>query len=252
MLRKRGYKVRRRGHTIPRSRSVGTPEVNQLVRPPSNKTQENEKKLKDQEIQIRKSRFAQLSCEIQRNALSPGYKRDEDHFIPIAKEMWSRGTQVPTIHLKANLAGVSASGSGVVNTTWQCTLGAAINSGNYAAVFDEYRIIHARVKYIPHSPLAYDGASKSRDVVGFVDYATTTAIASKDAGWAHDNAKVFALNMVEHFVMDFAMLPDMEWISTATSNTVFATLKLYADGATNNAAYGELFPELDVQFRNSV
>jgi hypothetical protein len=181
------------------------------------------------------------------------FKKD----IPFWGARFAKGTQVPTFRLYVTPTNVTTDAGGATFTTVPINISALLNASDLINVFDEYRVVGGLLKYD-----ADTGLTASRPVqfcFGLVDYGDTTALASFAEAAAYDTKKGFYSTpyvvdvkpKTVSWPLKFSLLPDQEWIPTATTTTV-CTWKCYsrtAAGAT--ATLGFVHGYVDVQFRGS-
>ncbi len=172
------------------------------------------------------------------------------------REIFTKGTQNPVLRLNTVQNQVQSSAGGVVNTVQFLSLGQISGFGDWNNIFDEYRFIRARFEYIPYShgtllPLTTTTWALMAPIVGVVDYESSTALATIAEGIGYQTAKIFSPNERTSWEVDLDWAPDTEWISSQTTGTVVASVKLYGNNLSASTAYGAIYGHVDIQFRQA-
>ncbi len=176
--------------------------------------------------------------------------------IPMYRDVFTKGTQNPVLRLHTTQNQVASSAGSVVNTVQFLSFGQILGFGDWNNIFDEYRFIRARFEYIPYSyhnlmPITTTTWALMAPIVGVVDYESSTALASLAEGLGYQTAKIFSPNERVVWEVDLDWAPDTEWISSQTTGTVVASVKLYGNNLSASQAYGAIYGQVDVQFRQA-
>lgn len=187
--------------------------------------------------------------------------------VPFKWSEFFKGTQTPTVRVYMSRNLVSATAATNINSTYLLTAAQFQHFSDLAAVFDEYRPIGGGVYYVPGCITKFTNGSDHQGPletsIGVIDYDNTTALASFNEGLEYDTKQWFNLvsyasekaeKTITHWPVRFERLPDQEWLDTATTNTAFATFKMFTDGNDipfTNARVGSVCGWMDFQFRGS-
>jgi len=184
---------------------------------------------------------------VHHTALSQGEKSGN---IPLLHALFHKGTQCPTLRLKAGLWAVSSTAGAVITLVIPISFDQVYLSTSWDDVFDEFRILGAQGYYQPHT-VHYYGVGAPRDMIVNVDYDSVVVLASKSEAWSYDSAKIMQVHTPASLpAVRIDGGPDTNWWNTQVDQaTVMAAWKFYADGCTISNAYGEAFGSFDVQFR---
>ncbi len=180
--------------------------------------------------------------------------------IPFKWASFFKGTQAPTIRLYQMRGDVGDTNATANNFVLSIQASIFTNFSDLANVFDEYRPIRGEIFF----HCSYTGVAanpqQTRPTVGVVDYDDATALASFDAGLSYDTKRIFDRVCFPHqaksedvsWPIKFDWVPDMEWLTTSTTNTAFATLKLYTnstDVGSTVTSTGFFYGWVEFQFR---
>jgi len=184
---------------------------------------------------------------VHHTALSSG---ERDGNIPLLRALFHKGTQAPTLRLKAGLWAITSTAGAVINVVITISFDQVYLSTSWDDIFDEFRILGAQGLYQPHT-VHYYGVGTPRDMVVNVDYDSVTALSSKSEAWSYDTAKIMQVHTPSALpTVRIDGGPDTNWWNTQTDQaTVMAAWKFFSDGLTISNAYGEAFGSFDVQFR---
>lgn len=161
------------------------------------------------------------------------------------------GTQIFTFRLYATPAQVTSGVGGTIVTTFEVRLGNLIDNAALASIFDEFRIVRGKVKHIPYACNTYDSSATGAVPAAMnlsMDYDSNAAVASYTAN-ERDNTVHTCTNQKAAVMFLPIGQPDLVWETTATTTTVKATAKWYADRCTISATYARIFAWFDVEFR---
>jgi len=187
--------------------------------------------------------------------------------IPFDIANFFKGTQNPAFRLYIGISNVTLVTSTIYTTVFVIEGSSLGNFTDFAAIFDEYRVIVGEVWYLHKGCDMTTNAGTARVGSGHgcavIDYDESTALASDAAAALFDTRKFvnFVSNYHSHGDLDrhkivwplkFEKLPDQEWIDTATGTTDFAYWKPYIVAAEVNVGgtYGVLTGWVDVQYRS--
>jgi hypothetical protein len=170
--------------------------------------------------------------------------------IPFSQPRFSRGTQLVTMQLYLDVAAVSSSGAGVINLVQNINFTQMQTEAQYAGVFDECRILHGRIDFVPLQVDAVIAATLYSDMIGVVDYDSSAALTTYNQAAAYDTARHFWLNKPGHLMVKPMGAPDLNWVSTGAGSDI-AWVKFYSSGLSATVTYGRLYGSFTVQFRMS-
>jgi len=195
-------------------------------------------------------------------SLTTRRRRKDREDIPFGFPMFFKGTQAPVIRLYMSNTTITTAASTIYSTVFTVSASTLLNFSDFAACFDEYRVLRGEIQYVPFVTAANSTPSVSAQgfCVAVVDYANSGALASLSTALSHDTRRLFSLIVnarvkpaiaIERWPLQFEKLPDEEWISVSTTGTAFAYWKPFAGtihGLGNNDV-GYLMGWVDVQFR---
>jgi hypothetical protein len=167
------------------------------------------------------------------------------------KETWIGGQQLVTIRLKYSVTNATTTIGGSLTDVIPVTLANANQAASYAALFDEYRILGAKLMFVP--PIISGTPSGTAiDAIVVVDYDNSAALGSYSAAWQYDNAKHLICNQkMKILYHPTRIAPDDQWYNTSAPVAV-AWFKVYGSGGSISTSYGRYYVQLDVQFRGVV
>ncbi len=197
--------------------------------------------------------------------------------IPFDLANFFKGTQNPTFRLYivyTELTFPAASGGSPYTSVFPIEGAALGNFSDFAAVFDEYRVISGMVEYRRKNVMNIRNSSATTDILcpgvnglAVIDYDDNTAIASMAAGTLYDTKKRVNFAYVQsgpmsceeddsrdvaRWPLKFEKLPDQDWIDSGTGSTDFAYWKPFVQtGDLPPSAWilGYLSGWVDVQYR---
>ncbi len=185
------------------------------------------------------------------------FRLDLKKDIPWFDSVFKKGTQIPTLTLHRIQDDVTLVASTEYKNTFAISLDKYNNTTELAAVFDEYRPLHANLFYHAYQ-IAFNSFFVSTSLaVGSIDYDDSAAPTSRASLVAYDTRKFFQIVQmsgkvsVPHWNIAFDWVPDTEWLTMATVTTSFAALKVEVPSGHNMGAIttGELHGSIEVQFR---
>ncbi len=182
--------------------------------------------------------------------------------IPYWGARFAKGTQAPTFRLYFTPITIATTAGGLIDSAQGITAAGFINFGDFANVFDEYRIIAGEMIYHPSfTPNTVSATLTNLLCLGVIDYGDATLLGSYAVGASYDTKKAFNLMITAadakvksvRWPIKFEKLPDQEWSPCSSSATNFAWLKFVTFTATglNAVSTGVLDGWMDVQFRGS-
>jgi hypothetical protein len=165
---------------------------------------------------------------------------------PLAR--FQRGVQVIDMICEATPVALTTTAGGVLNIVQNVNITNAINIAQYQNIFDEYRIVHARLRFIPNQIDAIVAANLYADCMVVVDYDNNTVFTTYSSAANYDSVKHFCLN--RGFTIEFQPLgqPDLAWSNTSVGFDA-GWFKFFGSGLSVSTQYGRFYVEYFVQYR---
>lgn len=179
----------------------------------------------------------------------------EDGFIPFVREIWSKGTQIPTIRTYFAGSDVVSTGGADILTVVDINAQDFTGMNELCQVFDEFRPLRGVLHWGPEVNVSLrnsTGIDYHATVVGYVDFVNGNPPGSRAAALAHDNSRQFHCTRQEEFPFEFDFAPDQNWQDSAVLTTNFGYLKFYSDttlGCQSSQTFAHIFGWVDFQFR---
>ncbi len=165
----------------------------------------------------------------------------------LSKEVFG-GTQEPVITVRSPFNALTTAAGGNLATVVSYYWGGAIDQSNWAAVFDEVKVLTGYFEIWPES-------SFTARVVFVIDYDDSTALGSYTAALAYDTHIVYnpcgTIRPRDHCRLSVVPkgIPDKQWLDTGDTTTVSAYLKCWStDAAMTTKRYDATFT-MEVKFR---
>lgn len=158
---------------------------------------------------------------------------------------WAQKLDNHIFKLKFDVADLTTSGAGIISSTFNVrNVSSAQDWSSVSAMFDEYKVVSFKLKYIPLYSQADAGASSLTYAPMFVVYDKddTTALASTAAALEYDNVRQVDLyRRWSHSVRPGKGAAGTSgytaWLDTQSPPTL-DSIKLYADGLSLSTKYG--------------
>lgn len=179
-----------------------------------------------------------------RRRYTPRYRQPQQHY---------------TTSLRYNVLKATSNAIGQLPLTFNCTnMSSALDWGNIAALWDQYRVIQCSIRFFP---ITTDGnANPARDIAPLYainDYDDTVSLTSTATALGYQNVRV--LNMFKQWkhTMRFSTKPTKQttdnigWldVDSVTTNN-FATIKMFAENLDADTDYGYYIIEHVIQLKN--
>jgi hypothetical protein len=158
------------------------------------------------------------------------YRLKRAREIPYLPIEWGKGTQIPTFRLYSDFTLVTSSAGNVINTVISIDAAQFSFFSSAATIFDEYRPIRGGVQL--DTLLA--STQRNGVIVGVIDYDDATALTTTQLANHFDTKKIVNLERKEkpyRWAVMFDATPDKNWLTTATTNTLFAAWKAYGNSS---------------------
>jgi len=162
------------------------------------------------------------------------------------------GMQIPKIRVPFGVQSLTSDGFGEMAYTFSCPFSDVIGSSDYAAIFDEYRLVKAEARYVSwftHTDVS--STQTNRLIGGYVDLDDATAPTSLQQCWNHLDTCLIE-NTNENFVLRaHANLQgsDRNWITTATTTGSPFYFKFYSDSVPASTTIGAVLVWGEYEFR---
>jgi len=149
---------------------------------------------------------------------------------------------------------VSSNGSGIINNTFGLQNPSSFSGwANFAAIFDEYRVLATVIQWIPSNGYNKVIATQTclTPLYVVLDRDSVTTIASTSQACGYDSVKAFDLERPFKYAK-YKMSGSREatFITTA-SPTNLGAYALWSNNLTASLQYGTIFMQMLVQFRAS-
>jgi len=190
--------------------------------------------------------------------------------IPFDLSSFFKGTQNPTFRLYIIPVSIDFAAATAYTTVFVVEGASLGNFTDFAAIFDEYRVVIGKVELIDGMgvvklPATANVTCEQARHVGLavIDYDDSTALASYAAGMLYDTKQLWYpvgvttsgndhTGRLRSWDLKFEKLPDQEWIDSGTGTTDFAYWKPYVAGLVMGPTISGaalLTGWVDVQFR---
>jgi len=151
----------------------------------------------------------------------------------------------------------TTTGTGALSLSWSNNPSAATRWTNYAAVFQEYRVLEVKIHYrpvshywpqnvVPGNPAPLPG-----EIISFLSRDTTASLPISKAGaWVFESAKLHYHDSA--FVVSCRMMGvnDAVWTNTSLSGASFL-IGVYGDQFSTSYTYGVVYVEYLCEFRGA-
>lgn len=240
------------------STSTATTLVSSTKKPPPESSKKNRKKKRGQtgkavaigrKVQafLHERRLAGIALHL--------IKRDIPYLLP----SFDKGTQYAQVRLHLTPVPLNLTSGNAYTSVLPINMSVFSNFGDICAVFSEYRFLEGEVQHFPDELSSVN--AQFAGIAG-IDYSSGTALTSYESAAQYDTRKFFYFAVqasqslhptkgATAWPVKIEKLPDMDWISTSTTNTNVAWWKPYIPAAkvAANLSGGSLYGWFDFQFR---
>jgi len=149
---------------------------------------------------------------------------------------------------------VSSNGSGIINNTFGLQNPSSFPGwSNLAAVYDEYRVLSAKIQWIPVNGYNKVVATQTCATPLYVvmDRDSVTTLASVTSACVYDSVKAFDLERPFTYAKYKMNGAREATFQTTASPANLGAYALFSNNLTASLAYGTIFMQMLVQFRAS-
>lgn len=151
-----------------------------------------------------------------------------------------------TVQLVQVLA-FTTSGGGVLNTVLSLALNQFNEYTNYAALYDENRLLGCTFEYVPNFENSTNPSVVNSVCVVCLDRDSNAALTTLSGGYQYESARVFASNKRIRLTYRMSGSEDAQFASTSSTSQGF--FKLYGASLSNTTTYGYFFIRALFQLR---
>lgn len=129
-------------------------------------------------------------------------------------------------------------------------LGALANFPNFAASWDEYRVLAFEVQYEPFDKYNRGVSVFTVPIMIVTDYDSAAALTSYATADHYSSSKTFSLDVAFKYTVRMNGIENSNFISTASPAAMFYA-KVFGNGSTVSTSYGKIFLRMRIQFRGT-